>query len=105
MKLLSGIVLLCLSAIWVVLWCAPLSDPMLDAGAQVLFVLVATLALIPVFWATWLIDRAWRAPLVSTTIPKVPVQKRHIEAKAESDDQPSGLTPDAEIKPPTPAAA
>jgi hypothetical protein len=105
MKLLYGIVLLCLSATWSVLWCAPLSDPMLEAGYQVLFVLVASLALFPVFWATWLLDRAFRAPLVSTTPPKLPVKKRHIEAKTETDDRPSGRTREEETKPPTPAAA
>jgi hypothetical protein len=105
-KMLCGVVLLCLSALWAFLWCAQLSDPMLDAGYQVLFVLVASLALIPVFWATWLIDSAWRAPLTSTTAPiALQVRRRDIEAKTESDDKPFGVTPAAETKPPTPAAA
>lgn len=97
MKLLGGIALLCLSATWIVLWCAQLSEPLL-ADYQVVFILVASLALIPVLWATSLLDRAQREPVEPAAAPKPPVAlpppKPHIEATTESDDQFGGLTLD-----------
>lgn len=91
MKLLYGIALLCLSALWATFWCAQVSDPLLT-DYQVVFVLVASLALIPVFWATSLIDQAWRAPLAPATRPiLVMARKPRIEAEAERDDQPAAL--------------
>lgn len=122
MKLLCGIVLLSLSALWGIFWCAQFSSPLSAYdGSQAVFVLVASLALIPVFWATSLLDAAWRAPLApTTTLIARPVRERHIEAKTKSDDQPTGLAPDergreladasianasAETQSPTPVAA
>jgi hypothetical protein len=61
-KLLGSISLVLLSGLWAIFWCAQLSDLSLT-DYSVVFVLVASLALIPVFWATSLINRAWRRPL------------------------------------------
>lgn len=72
MKLLSGVALLCLSLISVVLWCAWLSDPLhgdSDAVYRVVFVPVASPALIAVFWATSLLDGVRRAPRVPAIAP------------------------------------
>lgn len=88
-KLLCGVVLLCLSLIWVVLWCAQLSDPLstdFNAVYRVIFVLVASLAFIPVFWAASLLDGAGRAHHVSATAPfALP------EAKTKSESPKSSI--------------
>lgn len=96
--MLGGIVLLCFSAIWIVHWCEQASR--LHAGDyhddQVVFVLTAGLALIPTMWATWLIDRAWRAslePRVSKRLITTQLPRLCIETKPKNDDQLAGLTP------------
>lgn len=97
MKLLCGVVLLCLSAFWAVFW---LSDPLLSyyADYQVVSVLVAGLALIPAFWATSILDGALRAPLAPAAAAKRlvahSVRDPCIEAKTKSDDHSESLTPD-----------
>ena len=93
-KLFSGIVLLCLSAIWVVFWCSQVSTLLLgdyDGGDQFVFIVVAGLALAPVFWAIMLIDRGWHAPAEDSTPSKrlivVPASKPPVEAEMENDEQ------------------
>jgi hypothetical protein len=99
-KLLGGIVLLGLSLLWAVLWGEQASGPY-AAGYpdyQVVFILVASMALIPTIWATSLIDRACRLSLELATAPKelsaLPAPKPHTETETESDGQLVGLTLD-----------
>lgn len=80
MKSLCGVVLLCLSLIWVIFWCARLFDPLrTDPNTlyQIVFLLLACLAFIPVLCAAALLNRAWRSPLVSAPITQ-PVRKLRI---------------------------
>src|SRR5579864_5847431 len=98
-KMVGGVALLCASAAWVFFWCAQLSTPFLifDPGYQAVYILVASLALIPIFWATWLIDQAWRTPFEAAVKPKQLIavsMKPRIETKAESDERFVGLMPD-----------
>src|ERR1700733_14602010 len=74
----------------------PLAD---DANTyQVCLILAASLALIPIFWGTSLLDGAYRAPVepasASKLLVSLRVPKPHVEAKTETDDQLAGLTPD-----------
>jgi len=97
--MMGGIALLCVSVAWVLFWCAQLSNPFaFYAEYQAVYILVASLALIPIFWATWLIDQAWRTPFETAAKPErliaVSMPKPHIELKTESEDRFAGLTPD-----------
>jgi hypothetical protein len=98
--MMGGIALLCVSAAWAFFWCAQLSTPFLvfDPGYQAVYILVASLALIPIFWATWLIDQAWRNPTEAAgrreRLIAVPTPNPHIEPKTESDSRFAGLMPD-----------
>jgi hypothetical protein len=124
--MLGGFGLLCLSGAWALFWCGQLSHPMVAYYAEykVLFILLASPAIIPLFWGTSLLDAAIRAPVAAATMPKMiitpPLQNFHIEpTKTESEQEAAGLTPDApalpdfpdaaaetaEIKSPTPVAA
>ena len=98
MKSLGGVVVLCLSVVWAIFWCSQFSNRVLTYdGYWVPILVLASLALIPVLWATSLIDRAWRAPREPVIAAKpfvAPlVQKPSIEANTERDVQFAGFSP------------
>jgi hypothetical protein len=101
-KMLGGVGLLCLSVLWALFWCIQLSHPMVAYYTEykVLFILVASLAIIPLFWGTSLLDQAIRAPIAPEAAPEwlvtPPLQNFHIEPpKVDSETQLAGLSPDA----------
>ena len=109
MKLLGGVGLLCLSVVWALFWCVQLSHPTVAYYTEykVLFILVASLAIIPLFWGTSLLDQAIRAPVAPETAPEwLVTPPLQFEApKAESEEHAAGPTPNAPALPECPDAA
>lgn len=100
MKMLGGVSLLCLSVAWALFWCAEAAHPLLahENGYLILFIFVASLAVIPLFWATSLLDHSIRAPLEPAAAPELfitpPLQNFQLESlKVKGEQEPAVIAP------------